>query len=114
MNMRKEKIISSNLSKPITFITEGRYSIHFLEGEYEPDRYYQLTAGYSNEPEGGKRCAVCFRMRLEETAKMAKRKGYSLFTTTLTVSPHKNYPQISAIGKELEKKWGNRVFGYGL
>ena len=86
--------------------TEGRYSIHFLEGEYEPDRYYQLTAGYSNEPEGGKRCAVCFRMRLEETAKMAKRKGYRLFTTTLTVSPHKNYPQISAIGKELEKKWG--------
>ena len=84
----------------------GRRKIHFMEGEYEPDKYYQLVAGYSNDPEGGRRCSICFQMRLEKTAKMAKGKGYRLFATTLTVSPHKNYPQISAIGKELETKYG--------
>ena len=43
----------------------GLHRIHFIEGVYEPDKYYQLTAGFSNEPEGGARCTICFRQRLE-------------------------------------------------
>ena len=82
------------------------HKISFIEGEYEPDRYDELTAGYSNEPEGGARCTICFRMRLEKTASEAAAKGYQIFTTTLTVSPHKNYPLISAIGKEAAEKYG--------
>lgn len=83
----------------------GRHKIHFLEGAYEPEVYYQLTEGYSNEPEGGRRCTICFNMRLEETAKTAKNLGYGLFTTTLTVSPHKNYTLISQLGKEFAQKY---------
>lgn len=84
----------------------GMHKIHFLEGEYEPDKYEQLTAGYSNEPEGGARCTICFRMRLLKTAQTAVSRGYELFTTTLSVSPHKNYPLISAIGRELAQEHG--------
>ncbi len=84
----------------------GLHRIHFIEGVYEPDKYYQLTAGFSNEPEGGARCTICFRQRLEKTAQTAADKGYGIFTTTLTVSPHKNYPLISAIGKELSEAYG--------
>ena len=83
----------------------GKHKIHFLEGEYEPDVYYQLTDGCSNEPEGGKRCTICFRMRLAKTAKTAKNLGFCLFATTLTVSPHKNYTLISQLGKEFAQEY---------
>ena len=86
--------------------TQNRYSIKYLEGNYDPERYFEITEGYEKEPEGGARCTLCFRMRLEETAKTAKEKGLRLFTTTLTVSPHKNYPLISEIGKEEAEKYG--------
>ncbi len=79
--------------------------IHFIEGEYEPDAYFDLTTGYEGEPEGGQRCTICFNQRLEKTAEMAKLGGYPLFGTTLTVSPHKNYPLISALGKTAAEKY---------
>lgn len=84
----------------------GLSRICFIEGEYEPERYFEAVSGYSNEPEGGARCAICFRQRLEKTAAEAKRRGFGLFTTTLTVSPHKNYPLIASIGRELAEKYG--------
>ena len=62
--------------------------------------------GLENEREGGARCAVCFKVRLEKTAILAKEKGYQVFGTTLTVSPHKNAELINAIGKSLEKEIG--------
>ncbi len=78
----------------------------FIEGEYSPADYFELCADYSNEPEGGKRCTECFKLRLEKTAQMAVKTGNKLFGTTLTVSPHKNYPLISAIGSELAATYG--------
>lgn len=80
--------------------------IGFIEGEYEPDEFYKLTTGFSNEPEGGARCPICFKMRLAKTAMTAKHIGIGLFATTLTVSPHKNYPLISAIGFEVANENG--------
>ena len=77
----------------------GAGKVHFIEGDYEPENYFQAVKGYEEEPEGGSRCTICFTQRLEKTAEAAKLGGYPLFTTTLTVSPHKNYPLISAIGK---------------
>ena len=75
--------------------------ISFLEGDYTPEEYLSKVKGLEQEPEGGARCHVCFRQRLEETAKTAKDMEMDLFTTTLTVSPHKNYEVISNIAKEL-------------
>lgn len=80
--------------------------IGFMDGVYQPQEYEKLVEGYEDEPEGGSRCSLCFRQRLEKTATMARAKGFGVFTTTLTVSPHKNYPLISAIGKAAAEKCG--------
>jgi len=58
------------------------------------------------EPEGGIRCEYCFKYRLEQVAKVAKEHGVNYFTTTLTVSPHKDEKIINKIGKKIQKKYG--------
>lgn len=68
--------------------------------------FLSAARGLESEPEGGARCALCFRLRLEETAKRAAADGYDFFGTTLTVSPHKNAPLINAIGEELAAAYG--------
>ncbi len=80
--------------------------VKMIEGEYLPEDFYKVCSGYSNEPEGGARCTECFKLRMERTAQVALKTGNPIFTTTLTVSPHKNYPLISAIGTELAALYG--------
>lgn len=80
--------------------------VEFIEGEYLPDDFFEVCSGFSNEPEGGRRCTECFRLRMERTAQVAIKTGNVMFGTTLTVSPHKNYMLISAIGTELERVYG--------
>ena len=84
----------------------GRCRIVFREGDYCPGAFFEATAGLGNEPEGGARCEVCFRQRLEKTAAAACISGADYFGTTLTVSPHKDYKLISEIGRELALKYG--------
>ena len=62
----------------------------------------------SNLPEGGERCTVCFEQRLEKTAEYAAKTGFSIFATTLTVSPHKDYRLISDIGGRFAEKYNLR------
>ncbi len=64
------------------------------------------TKGYETCPEGGERCFICYKLRLEKTAKIAKEKNFDLFCTTLSVSPYKNSQKINEIGLELSKKYG--------
>ena len=73
----------------------------FIEGEYLPEDFYDVAKGLEDCPEGGERCTECFKLRLDRTARAAVVMGYPIFGTTLTVSPHKNYQLISAIGTEL-------------
>lgn len=80
--------------------------VEFIEGEYLPEDFYKVCAGYSNEPEGGLRCTECFKLRMERAAQVALKTGNPLFGTTLTVSPHKNYPLISSIGRALAGLYG--------
>lgn len=70
-----------------------------------PDEFYCKVKGLEREKEGGARCPVCFRLRLEKTAKRAKELGYDCFGTTLTVSPHKNAEVINAIGKAVGEEF---------
>jgi len=81
--------------------TAGLQQIKFLAGLYEADKWLEQVKKFKNEPEGGKRCLICFKLRLEETWKKAKELKINFFTTTLTVSPHKNFAAISQIGKSL-------------
>lgn len=80
--------------------------VEFIEGEYMPEEFFEAARGLEAEPEGGARCTECFKLRLERTAQAAYRTGNNLFGTTLTVSPHKNYNLVSAIGCELANKYG--------
>jgi len=79
--------------------------IKFIEGDYDPDKFLELVKDHEDDPEGGARCTICFRQRLNKTAAYACHHGYPIFGTTLTVSPHKNYPLISEIGKELAEEY---------
>lgn len=77
------------------------YAIHMLAGPYEPQRFYEIARGLEQEPEGGLRCQRCYRLRLEEAAKLAAQGGYDYFTTTLSISPLKNAEWLNEIGEEL-------------
>ena len=66
----------------------------------------EYVKGLENEPEGGKRCEKCFRLRLESSARYAKERGFDYFTTTLTISPLKNAQLLNSIGSELAEKYG--------
>ena len=77
-----------------------------LDCAYAPEDFAAIAAGYEDAPEGGARCARCFRLRLEHTAAAAKENGYDLFGTTLTLSPLKNAELINRIGFEAGERYG--------
>ena len=85
---------------------EKDINISFLDCDYDCEKFYSAVKGYENEREGGARCAICFNLRLSETAKKAKDLGFDIFGTTLTVSPHKNAELINSIGMGIEKEIG--------
>jgi len=77
-----------------------------VEAEYDDVFWAASVKGFEEEPEGGKRCTECYRVRVERAAKYAKENGYHYFSTTLTVSPHKPARIINPIGEEIAKKYG--------
>ena len=79
--------------------------IDIIEGKYENDKYEETIKGLENEKEGGNRCFKCYRLRMEETAKLAKKLNYDYFTTTLSISPYKNAAKLNEIGEDLEKEY---------
>lgn len=80
--------------------------IKVIEGKYDSERFFEIAKGLEKLKEGGGRCFKCYRLRLEETALMAKEMGFDYFTTTLSISPHKNAQVLNQIGKELGEKYG--------
>lgn len=90
---------------------DSRDRIAYLEGPYEPQLFYAAAKGLEEEPEGGRRCAVCFRLRLEKTAEAAQMSGFDTFGTTLSVSPYKNFELINKIGLQLGLRYGLAFLG---
>ena len=82
-------------------IREFKPEVKFIEGEYEPQRFYEMAKGIEKEPERGARCLKCYRLRLEESAKAALKGGFDYFTTTLSISPQKDSQVLNSIGKEV-------------
>jgi predicted adenine nucleotide alpha hydrolase (AANH) superfamily ATPase len=68
---------------------------------YTPEEWLQDASPLADEPEGGKRCQVCFRLRLKQTYLYMKTQGCDAFATTLTISPHKSADVINRIGREV-------------
>ena len=82
------------------------HPVKLVEGTYDPQIFFRMAKGLEQVPEGGERCFRCYRLRMEEAAKLAKEGGYDYFTTTLSISPLKNAPKINEIGEELAEIYG--------
>ncbi len=84
------------------------HPITFLAGEWDSDRFLEAVRGLECEPEGGARCRVCFRLRLDSAAEVAHEGGYDFFTTTLSISPLKDSELLNTIGEEAGARFGVR------
>jgi len=82
---------------------EKQYSIAIIREEYFPEAFTTLTRGLEQEKEGGERCARCFHLRLKRTYLFAVKNKIPFFTSTLSVSTHKNFDTIKEIGLSLDK-----------
>ena len=68
---------------------------------YSPEKWLESTANLAQEPEGGKRCEVCFKIRLKATYDYMRVNDFDVFTTTLTIGPQKSTELINCIGREI-------------
>ncbi len=98
---REEYVKRTNELKSLISRVNYPNPVTLIEGEYEPDVFYEMVRGLENEPERGKRCYECYKLRLKRTAKLAKELGVDYFTTTLSISPMKNAEWLNSIGEEL-------------
>ena len=84
-----------------------KYPINLIEGRYDPEEFFKIAKGLEFEPERGKRCFECYKLRLGETAKVASEQGFDYFCTTLTLSPYKNATWLNEIGESLIDKYNS-------
>lgn len=81
------------------------HPISFAEGDYDPQRFYDMARGLEEVKEGGIRCRKCYELRLRDTAEYAAAHDFDFFTTTLSISPMKNAVWLNEIGEQLEKEY---------
>ncbi len=79
-----------------------RVKMPLIKGNYDVKEWFDSIRGLENEPEGGNRCYLCYKFRLERVATLAKELHFDYFTTTLSISPHKNSKWIFKISEELQ------------
>ena len=101
----QQRLIKAYNSEMEAGIRKGN-PIEIVEGDYEPQRFYEAARGYEDCPEGGERCFRCYELRLRETARRAKEGDYDFFCTTLTISPLKNARKLNEIGLALGEEYG--------
>lgn len=83
-----------------------KWPVQYVQGEYEPDRFFEMARGKEDVPEGGERCFACYELRQRAAAEYAGEHGFDYFTTTLSVSPHKNAAVLNEIGLRLAQEYG--------
>jgi predicted adenine nucleotide alpha hydrolase (AANH) superfamily ATPase len=84
--------------------------LEVIDGDYNHAQWLNRIAGLENEPERGKRCLQCFRIRLLATARLANERGFDRFATTLASSRWKNLQQIAEAGHEAASQFENLTF----
>lgn len=91
----EEKRLISELpvKNPVTLVVD----------DYSPDEFFGAVKGLESAPEGGERCFVCYRLRLERAARYAKEHGFDYFCSTLSISPLKNAQKLNEISAELSE-----------
>jgi len=71
--------------------------------EYRPAEFFQAI---NLREEAGQRCLICWSLRLEKTARLAREKGFDHFSTTLLVSPYQDHEALKAIGSSVSEEEG--------
>ena len=97
----------------IKLVAENFKNTIFVD-EYKPQEWFDITRGMEDEPEGGKRCLLCYRHRLKRTAKYAAENNIKLMTTTLTTGPSKKASIINSIGSEMALRYGIKFLALDL
>ena len=92
--------------KQLLKVLKTKNPVRLIEGEYEPEKFLSIVSGLEEEPEGGRRCFRCFHLRLSASAQLAKELGCEYFSTTLSVSPHKNADVLAEISSQLAQIYG--------
>lgn len=107
-NISPEAEYNTRLRELERFLRDAKLDgkVDILPSKYEPERFFEVARGFEDAPEGGERCKRCFSLRLEESAIAAKDGGFDYFTTTLSISPHKNVELLTRIGEEMSEKYG--------
>jgi epoxyqueuosine reductase len=83
-----------------------KFNINVIEDTYNFNEYLDKIKGHEHDGEKSKRCYLCYELRLDHTAKLAKEKGFEYFTTSLSISPYKVERWINEIGYKLESIYG--------
>jgi hypothetical protein len=102
-NIYPESEYIKRLNTQKELLEKAGYNINLINLGYLEEEF--LVKGLEKEPEGGARCNKCFYIRLNKTAQYAKENNFDYFTTTLSVSPHKDSQMLNQIGKILEEKY---------
>lgn len=82
------------------------YGVPFIEFDYDPDTWDCATVGLLDEPERGKRCDVCFTLRLKKVAVWAKENGYDTFSSVLGISRYKDFDQVCRAAQKVSHEVG--------
>lgn len=76
-----------------------------IEGPYDDNRWHALTTKFKNEPEKGRRCDVCYAVRLERTARKGVELGFDKYTTVMSLSPWKKADVMNRMGKMFGRRF---------
>lgn len=106
ISLKEEYNYRLSEEKRLLSLMNFKNPVKITESEYNPKDFFNAVKGLENEPEGGKRCMECFKLRLNAAALKAKEIDADYFTTTLTISPLKNADLLNRIGAGCGEKYG--------
>ena len=87
-----------------------KHGVPFIDADYDSDEWFARAKGLEFEPERGKRCTMCFDMRLERTALFAHENGFAVFATSLGISRWKDLNQVNTCGKNAASHYSDLIF----
>ena len=105
-NIAPEEEYSFRLAELKRLVKEMELDISVIEEEYDPAPFYELAKGLEELPERGERCRKCIAFRLRKAGAKARELGCDMFTTTLTISPHKDCTFINECGAQVQEECG--------
>lgn len=87
----------------------AKLDLDLITSPYKTEEWLMKVSGLEYEPEGGKRCRVCYDLRLSDTARYASLNEFDFFATTMTISPHKPAKVVNLVGREVTERINQEV-----